>query len=691
MVELRPLIPGDPAAVGGHRILGRLGEGGQGIVYLGEAPDGQRVAVKVLQAHLIANAEARERFVREVRIATSVARFCTAQILETGLVGDSPYIVSEYVSGPSLEESVRETGARTGAALERLALNTAMALAAIHRAGVLHRDFKPANILLGPDGPVVIDFGIARALDSELSGMTHQGQVFGTPRYMAPEQFAETPVGPAADVFAWAMTMVFAANGRPAFVTETLPGLLHSIMYEEPDLGVLAGALRDLVSLCLVKDPVRRPTAEQLVAHLSGARTPVPPQPVSPVPPQPARPAQPVGAPQPVPPFAAPPPHHPAPVAPHHPAPAASHHPVPVAPPHPGQVAPPGPQPTHPGTPPAAPAAQQPPLHGLHGTTLPPQPPLAGLPGTTIPPQPPPAALTGTTVPPAGPAVPPAGPAVPPLGPTVPAAGPVGATIPPQATITGLPGAMVQPPPPGAAGRESSRPAGRRRLIAVLAAAAVVVLGGATTAVLLTRDGATAQGTARAQARDPQPSTLPVAVPSTGTWSTPLPSRTPKTKRKKTPSPSPSPTAVPSPVRKLRLTNRNLLANAGFNDADLAPWYPRGTVKQVTSDQHSGWGAVWLAATPGMDAAAEQVLTDLRPNTRYTLSGWVRSDGRRTMLGVKTADPHRGGWRVHRGKKYAYYSMTFTTGKGMTKATIFCWRKEAGQGYCDDLSLRAWR
>ncbi|WP_431899751.1 protein kinase domain-containing protein [Nonomuraea sp. bgisy101] len=654
---MRPLIPEDPAAVGGHRILGRLGEGGQGIVFLGEGPGGQRVAVKVLQGYLTANAEARERFVREVRIATSVARFCTAQILATGVVGDSPYIVSEYVPGPSLEESVRDAGPRTGAALERLALNTAMALAAIHRAGVLHRDFKPANILLGPDGPVVIDFGIARALDGGLAGMTHQGQFFGTPRYMAPEQFAEAPVGPPADVFAWAMTMVFAANGRPAFITETLPGLLHSIMHEEPDLGVLAGGLRDLVALCLAKDPARRPTAEQLVAHLSGARTPVPPatQALPQVPP----------APQP-PPFlqqASPGSEPPSPVA-HHTSPG----PQPAAtglqqpPPSPGHPSPGHGHPS-PGHQHAYPVDRQTgPVSPQAGPVAPPSPPVA-LHAPTAPPQaPPPVALHAPTIPPQAP---------PPVALQPP-------TIPPQA------------PPPGPPGQEGRPSKGNRRLLAVLAGATVVVLGAVTAGVLLSRDGSAPQAVERAQG-DPQPSTLPVAVPSNpDPWSSPVPSGSPKPKAKKTRSPTPTPTAVPTPVRKARLTERNLLANGGFNGADLAPWYLRGTVKQVTSGQRSGWGALWMTSTSGMDAAAEQV-TRLRPNTKYTLSGWVRSDGRRTVLGVKTADPHRGGWRAHSGKKYGYYSMTFTTGKDTTKATVFCWRKDAGQGYCDDVSLRAWQ
>src|SRR5919197_935956 len=188
MPEARPLQPGDPTRLGHWELLGRLGEGGQGVVYLGRylgratdtgadvgtgadsdsgadsGADG-RVAIKLLHAELALDAAARERFVRELTAATKVARFCTAQVYEADVAGDRPYIVSEYVPGPSLHALVQQEGPRTGAVLERLAVGTATALVAIHPAGVVHRDFKPHNVLLGPDGPRVIDFGSARALD----------------------------------------------------------------------------------------------------------------------------------------------------------------------------------------------------------------------------------------------------------------------------------------------------------------------------------------------------------------------------------------------------------------------------------------------------------------------------------------------------------------------------------------------
>ncbi|MBA9007374.1 serine/threonine-protein kinase [Thermomonospora cellulosilytica] len=252
----------DPGRIGRYRLLGRLGEGGQGVVYLGEAPDGRRVAVKVLKT---ASEAARARFAREMQAAQRVAPFCTAAVLEASAEGPRPYVVSEFVEGPSLKQRVAERGPLTGGDLDRLMVNTASGLTAIHGAGIVHRDLKPANVLLGPDGPRVVDFGIARAVDAE----THT-QMVGTPAYFAPEWLRGEPPTPASDVFAWAGTMVYAATGRPPFGGgDNIPALMHRIATERPDLSGVPERVRGLLAECLDKDPARRPTARDLLMWLT--------------------------------------------------------------------------------------------------------------------------------------------------------------------------------------------------------------------------------------------------------------------------------------------------------------------------------------------------------------------------------------------------------------------------------------
>ncbi|MEU8247187.1 serine/threonine-protein kinase [Nonomuraea sp. NPDC048916] len=240
--------------------MGRLGEGGQGVVYLGEAPGGEHVAIKVMTGGIDRS------FARELAAARQVAEFCTARVIAADLDHDPPYVVSEYIDGPPLS-AVAPLG---GAALTRLAIGTATALTAIHRAGVVHRDFKPANVLMAPDGPRVIDFGIAR-----LTGLTAtRGGLVGTPPYMAPEQFADEPAGPAADVFAWGSTMVFAATGRPPFGGDTIAAVAYRIMRAEPDLTGLAEPLRGVVARSLAKDPAERPAARDVLLELLGEDRP---------------------------------------------------------------------------------------------------------------------------------------------------------------------------------------------------------------------------------------------------------------------------------------------------------------------------------------------------------------------------------------------------------------------------------
>ena len=248
--------PGEPEWIGHYRVIQSLGRGGQGTVYLAMSPNGTRVAVKVL--HDLVDDTARARFAREVDVARRVATFSTARVLDVSITGLHAYIVSEYVEGPSLEQLVRKHGPRDEDGLTRLALSTAGALAAIHKAGIVHRDFKPSNVLIGPDGPRVIDFGIARALDQMT--MT-SGKMVGTPPYMSPEQLSGETVGPPSDVFSWAVTMVFAATGRPAFGEDTVPAVFHRVLTVHPDLSPLPPALRGIVGSCLSKRPDERPSA----------------------------------------------------------------------------------------------------------------------------------------------------------------------------------------------------------------------------------------------------------------------------------------------------------------------------------------------------------------------------------------------------------------------------------------------
>ncbi|MFG6197068.1 serine/threonine protein kinase [Nonomuraea sp. JJY05] len=255
-----------PDAIGPYRVVKQLGEGGQGVVYLATAPDGTRVAVKALHEGLPGDG----RFAKEIAAARRVEPFCIAQVLDASLGGPRPYIVTEYVDGPSLQQA----GLHSGADLQRLAVATATALAAIHRAGVVHRDFKPANVLLGRDGPRVIDFGIARAMDAAL---TRTSSVVGTPAYMAPEQFMGAAAGPAVDVFAWGAVIVYAATGAPPFGNDSVPAVLRRIQYEEPQLGGVPEPLRSIVYACLAKDPTVRPAMHDVLFQLIGGQAPPPP------------------------------------------------------------------------------------------------------------------------------------------------------------------------------------------------------------------------------------------------------------------------------------------------------------------------------------------------------------------------------------------------------------------------------
>ncbi|MEU8340173.1 serine/threonine-protein kinase [Spirillospora sp. NPDC048832] len=269
MTSVDPLAPGDPERLGRYELVGRLGEGGQSVVYLGRREDGTRAAVKLLRDRFSRSPEWRARFEREMRMIGRVAGFCTAQVIEADISGDLPYVVSEYVPGPSLSGLVHEHGPRTGTDLDRLAIGTVTALAAIHRAGILHRDFKPSNVLMGPDGPRVIDFGIARIAGAPAA---KGSGVVGTPSYMAPEQVNDGELGTGVDMFTWAATMLFAATGRHPFGNDTISAVFHRILNYEPDLSALPDSLRGAVASCLAKDPARRPEAQRVLLDLLGGQ-----------------------------------------------------------------------------------------------------------------------------------------------------------------------------------------------------------------------------------------------------------------------------------------------------------------------------------------------------------------------------------------------------------------------------------
>ncbi|MEW9547729.1 protein kinase [Nonomuraea sp. NPDC050783] len=267
MSELRP---DDPRQLGSYRLSRRLGQGGQGVVYLGHSPQGAQVAVKLLHASLSGDSAVRRRFLGEVEAVRRVAAFCTAQLLDADLEGDRPYLVSEYVEGPSLREHVAARGPRLGGSLERLAIGTATALGAIHRAGVVHRDFKPGNVLLGIDGPRVIDFGVSRLVDATVT--TGLSPV-GTPAYLPPEQIKGEGAGPAGDLWAWGLTVAYTASGRHAYTADTYQEVLARILYGKPDLGPLSGRLREIVEACLAPEPGERPDAEEVLRRLLGQAT----------------------------------------------------------------------------------------------------------------------------------------------------------------------------------------------------------------------------------------------------------------------------------------------------------------------------------------------------------------------------------------------------------------------------------
>ena len=257
----------DPERIGDYWIASRLGAGGQGVVYEAYDAAGQRVALKVL--HREAGTEVQERFRKEAEAARAVPPFCTARALAVSFDHGRPFLVSEFVPGPTLAARVTQEGPLEEDALLRLAVGVATALAAIHSAGVVHRDLKPGNVLLGPDGPRIIDFGIARTSDMSL---TATGALIGTPGYMAPEVLDGKRATPASDVFAWAAVMVFAATGNEPFRGTHIGEVIYRTSRVDPDLSGIPAGFRPLVAAALAKEPRHRPSSVELLASLVGTR-----------------------------------------------------------------------------------------------------------------------------------------------------------------------------------------------------------------------------------------------------------------------------------------------------------------------------------------------------------------------------------------------------------------------------------
>ncbi|SNS38907.1 Serine/threonine protein kinase [Actinomadura meyerae] len=264
--------PDLPERIGPYRVVDRLGEGGMGTVYAGLDASGRRVALKVIRREFAADRQYRARFQAEVAAAQRVRPFCTAPVLDADPAADPPYLVTEFVNGPSLDAAVAKDGPLRGADLEAVAVGIATALTAIHDAGVVHRDLKPANVLLSTFGPRVIDFGIARSLDG--TRLTATGGMVGTPAFMSPEQLDGRGAGPASDVWAWGATVAFAARGGTCFGGDSIPAIIHQIVSGEPDLSGLDGVLLGAVRAALAKDPAGRPSAQALLDGLisSGVR-----------------------------------------------------------------------------------------------------------------------------------------------------------------------------------------------------------------------------------------------------------------------------------------------------------------------------------------------------------------------------------------------------------------------------------
>ncbi|MFI9819820.1 serine/threonine-protein kinase [Streptomyces sp. NPDC052013] len=265
---MRPLDVDEPTVVGPYRLLGRLGSGGMGRVYLGRSAGGRTVAVKIVHPHFALDDEFRARFRREVEAARRVGGSWTAPVLDADPDARVPWVATAYAAGPSLAAAVMDTGPLPATTVRALGAGLAEALTAVHELGLVHRDVKPSNVLLTLDGPLLIDFGIARAMDGTAS-LTSSGVSIGSPGYMSPEQILGKGVTGAADVFSLGAVLTYAATGEPPFPGDSSAALLYKVVHEPPELGDLEGEVRAVAESCLNKDPAARPAPAEVARRLA--------------------------------------------------------------------------------------------------------------------------------------------------------------------------------------------------------------------------------------------------------------------------------------------------------------------------------------------------------------------------------------------------------------------------------------
>ncbi|MER6123210.1 endo alpha-1,4 polygalactosaminidase [Streptomyces sp. NPDC001795] len=257
------LSPGDPESIGGYALVGRLGSGGMGVVYLGRSVSGRQVAIKVVHAQYAQDEEFRTRFRQEVAAVRRVSGAFTAPVVDADPDAEQPWMATQYVRGRTLSDIVAKDGPLLGGELRALALGLVEALRDIHRAGVVHRDLKPSNVLMAEDGPRVIDFGISHAVDNQ--ALTVTGRLIGTPPFMSPEQFtAPRDVTAASDVFSLGSLLVYAATGNRPFDGSSPYLTGYQVIYAAPDLDGVAEPLRSIAERCLDKDPAARPELAEL-------------------------------------------------------------------------------------------------------------------------------------------------------------------------------------------------------------------------------------------------------------------------------------------------------------------------------------------------------------------------------------------------------------------------------------------